>query len=151
MPAIVGTSGSVVFTAMSASSPAADSIVEASVRRWTANITRSSNEANTFSATSSARVRLGGVIRLTGSLDGWLDTTQVFLPTDWNASILGTTYAATADGFVLNASSKGGTQRIQYKFAGWLSGLRVGVRRAELNSFTCDFVSTGTITSTAVA
>jgi hypothetical protein len=94
---------------------------------------------------------LGGVIRLTGNLDGLLDTTQVFLPTDWDASILGTTYAATADGFVLNASSKGGTQRIQYKFAGWLSGLHVGVRRGEPNSFSCDFVSTGTITSVAVA
>lgn len=151
MSAIVGTSGSVVFSAMSTTSPAADSIIEASVRNWSATITRGSNDATPFAATNNARVRLGGNIRLTGKLEGWLDTTQTFLPTDWNATALGTTYVATADGFVLNASSKGGTQRIQYKFAGWLTGLHVGVRRGSTNTFSCDFVSTGTVTSGAVA
>lgn len=151
MPAIVGTSGSVVFSAMNLTSPSADSLIEASVRSWSATITRGSHDATPFAATTNALVRLGGNIRLIGKLEGWLDTTQTFLPTDWNAISLGSTYAATANGFVLNASSKGGTQRIQYKFAGWLSGLHVSVKRGETNTFSCDFVSTGVITSVAVA
>ena len=149
MSAIVGTSGTVTFAAgVQTTSPATWSLVEASVRKWSATITRGSGDTTTFAPTLNARTRIGTRMKLEGTMEGVLDTTQTFLTTDWDAIQLATTYAATTNGFVLNASWNG-VKRIQYTFAGWLIGLSVSCKRGEINTFSCNFASTGTVTSAA--
>lgn len=135
--AINGNSGSVT---LAGTTPA--SIVN--VTGFTATMIRGRGDTTPFGATNNYRTSLGTTSRLEGTLEGWLDGTTKFDPSDWNDVTLAT--GQTPVNFLLYGFDAGavGTDKLKIQFDGFLFKWSPSVGRGRINSFSASFISTNT-------
>ena len=134
MAAILGQTGTITFadaTDLGAGAPGVHRLLSS---KWNASIDREMHDLTPFAPTSAARLSIGGLHKMTGTIEGFLDATVKHDLTHMTAGV-----AAAA--FVLTASTD-----ITYSFNGWLSNWSVNVDVGVPNTFSCSFESSGAIT-----
>lgn len=140
MAAIVGTGGSVTA--------AGNNQHVLQVRRWSGTISEPSVDTTEWDAAATAtnyRSTIGsGIAVFTGTIEGLMDTAQLFVVTEYED-----TTPVLTNSFVLVQSDTGGTtEKVTYTFSGLQTGWNTGAAIAEVVTYTMTFISTGAVTIT---
>lgn len=111
--------------------------INATVFVWSATMSRDIFPADVFDGSSTAKLKIGGLHQLTGTLEGFMDKVLAF---DFGTMTTADHPGSTAD-FVLNSDASD-----SYTFKGLISSVTMNVTKGAVATFTCAFRSVSAIT-----